>query len=191
MVTVDDTVQNLLRQKTPEAEDSLAQRLSDRLKQISNMYEGLNGIYIWLDDGTIAKSRYYSVREELFLDQETYLSIRNHADSRWFASDAGSLVTDNLSDAVLSLAVSLPQQDGGSPCGIVIVEVKQSYLDKLMSADFGRRGTIILVDVEDNIVLQGISADEEVVKEAAERTRQTGGGTADGIRRLEGPSAAV
>ena len=172
-VTVDDTVQNLLRQKTPEAEDSLAQRLSDRLKQISNMYEGLNGIYIWLDDGTIAKSRYYSVREELFLDQETYLSIRNHADSRWFASDAGSLVTDNLSDAVLSLAVSLPQQDGGSPCGIVIVEVKQSYLDKLMSADFGRRGTIILVDVEDNIVLQGISADEEVVKEAAERTRQT------------------
>ena len=75
MVTVDDTVQNLLRQKTPEAEDSLAQRLSDRLKQISNMYEGLNGIYIWLDDGTIAKSRYYSVREELFLDQETYLSI--------------------------------------------------------------------------------------------------------------------
>lgn len=77
------------------------------------------------------------------------------------------------------------------PCGIVIVEVKQSYLDKLMSADFGRRGTIILVDVEDNIVLQGISADEEVVKEAAERTRQTAGGTADGIRRLEGPSAAV
>lgn len=173
MVTVDNTIQNILHQQAPDEDDLRTQRLSDRLKQISNMYEGLNGIYIWLDDGTIAKSRYYSVREAPFLDGETYLSIRNHADSRWFASDEGSLITDNLNDAVLSLAVSLPLRDGGAPCGIVIVEVKQSYLGKLMSADFGRRGTIILVDIEDGIVLQGISADEAVVQEAVAQTRQT------------------
>ncbi len=173
MVTVDNTIQNILHQQASDEDDLRTQRLSDRLKQISNMYEGLNGIYIWLDDGTIAKSRYYSVREAPFLDGETYLSIRNHADSRWFASDEGSLITDNLNDAVLSLAVSLPLRDGGAPCGIVIVEVKQSYLGKLMSADFGRRGTIILVDIEDGIVLQGISADEAVVQEAVAQTRQT------------------
>ena len=59
MVTVDNTIQNILHQQASDEDDLRTQRLSDRLKQISNMYEGLNGIYIWLDDGTIAKSRYY------------------------------------------------------------------------------------------------------------------------------------
>lgn len=174
MTTVDETVQKILHQeRNSEAErKACAQQLSDRLKQISNMYEGLNGIYIWLDDGTIAKSRYYTVLEELPLDQSTYLSIRNHADARWFARNEGSLITDNLSDAVLSLAVTLPLRDSGQPCGIVIVEVKQSYLQKLMSANFGEKGTIILVDDQDDIVLQSITADGEVVADAVERTKQ-------------------
>lgn len=175
MVTVDNTVQAILHREraSKEERDACAQELGNRLKQISNMYEGLNGIYIWLDDGTIAKSRYYSVLEDLPLDRVSYLSIRNHADSKWFARSEGSLVTDNMSDAVLSLAVTLPLRDSGEPCGIVIVEVKQSYLNKLMNSDFGKKGAIILVDAEDDIILQGITADEEVVADAVEQTRQT------------------
>lgn len=174
MVTTDETVQKILHleRNSKEERDACVQQLNERLKQISNMYEGLNGIYIWLDDGTIAKSRYYSVLEELPLSQTDYLNIRNHATARWFARSEGSLITDNLNDAVLSLAVTLSSRDSGQPCGIVIVEVKQSHLQKLMSADFGKKGTIILVDDQDNIILQSITADAEVVADAAERTRQ-------------------
>ena len=175
MVTIDETVQTILHnERASKAErDACAQKLSSRLKQISNLYEGLNGVYIWLDDGTIAKSRYYSVLEQPRLDYTSYLNIRNHADLQWFARSEGSLITDNMSDAVLSLAVTLPLRESGQPCGIVIIEVKQSYLNKLMSADFGKKGTIILVDAEDQIVLQGITADEKVVADAVERTKQT------------------
>lgn len=174
MVIADETIQVLLRESraTEYEREACVEQLNERLKQISSMYEGLNGVYIWLDDGTIAKSRYYSVLEELPLDHATYLSIRNHADTRWFARNEGSLITDNMSDAVLSLAVSLSSKDSGQPCGIVVVEVKQAYLNKLMSADFGKNGAIILVDAEDDIVLRGVSADEDVVADAAVRTKQ-------------------
>lgn len=174
MVAADETIQSLLREsrETEEKQEDCAQKLGNRLKQLSNMYEGMNGVYIWLDDGTIAKSRYYSIREGLLLGVDDYLSIRNHADTRWFARNEGSLITDNMGDAVLSLATSLPSQDTGQPCGIVVVEVKQAYLNKLMSADFGKDGAIILVDAEDDIVLRSISANETVVKDAAERTKQ-------------------
>lgn len=175
MVTVDEMIQTILqKERHSQAEQNASiLQLNDRLKQISNLYERLNGIYVWLDDGTIAKSRYYSVLEHPRMTHASYLDIRNHADIQWFASSEGSLITDNLNDAVLSLGTTLPLRNSGQPCGIVIVEVKQSYLNKLMSADFGKKGTIILVDSEDDIVLQGITADDEVVKNAVEQTKQT------------------
>ncbi len=128
MVTIDETVQTILHnERASKAErDACAQQLSSRLKQISNLYEGLNGSYIWLDDGTIAKSRYYSVLKQPCLDYASYLNIRNHADLQWFAKSGGSLITDNMGDVVLSLAFTFPLRESGQPCGIVIVEVKQS-----------------------------------------------------------------
>lgn len=179
MVATDETVQALLRtpRDTEEAQNRCAYALGSRLKQISKLYANLNGVYIKLDDGTVAKSRYYSVRENCLLDESRYTSIRNHASAQWFAMDQGSLIVDNLGDAVLSVATSLLRQDSGQPCGIVVVEVRQAYLNKLMSADFGTQGTIFLMDPVGGMILRGLSSEEKVVADAAARTRQIAVGT--------------
>jgi len=124
-VSKDEAIQTLLqspRDARADREDC-AYALGNRLKQISSLYRDINGLYIWLDDGILGKSRYYSPRESPLLTQSQYMGIRNHARPRWFAMEQGSLMVDNLGDAVLSMAASLSLEDTGQPCGIVIVEV--------------------------------------------------------------------
>lgn len=174
MVGSDKILQSFIAQ-TPETDAQRTQRtyaMGQRLAQLSRMYTALNGIYVLLDDGTTAKSRYYSARETPGLDRETYLDVRNHASERWFSSDGGSMVVDNMGDAVLSMACTLPNADSGQPCGIVIVEVRYSYFNRLMRADFGGRGTIFLTDERDGILLSSLSADQAIVRDAAERAGQ-------------------
>lgn len=175
MVIADDTVQELLQKTVTTAEQrkAAADELGARLRQISQMYPGLNGIYLLRDDGLIAKSRYYPVRQELLLDEEKYQQIRDHASMNWSAQEQGSIVVENMDDAVLSLATSVDLRESGRPCGIVIVEARQSYLNRLMEADFGRRGSVFLMDPGGDTILQGLTADEAVVSEAAEHVRQT------------------
>lgn len=175
IVTRDETIQSILSDilSHESGRDEYVRLLGNRLKQISNDYKGINGIYIWLDNGTIAKSRYYSILEQPRLSNADYWSIRNHAHLRWFMSNEGSMITDNMGDAVLGVAVSLPLRESGQPGGIVIVETKRSYLRELMSSDFGENGAIILVNSKDDIVLQGAGSDETVVRSAVEQTKKT------------------
>lgn len=65
-VAEDHTIQSLLAQlQVPEiSEESVISALDARLKQIASMYAGLDGVYICLDDFTVAKSRYYTARDE-------------------------------------------------------------------------------------------------------------------------------
>ena len=112
-VAEDHTVQILMAklQDSEKAEDSVILELDARLKQIAGMYAGLDGVYICLDDFTVAKSRYYAVRDEhkaLPMTMEQYEVIRNHEDIQWIVSDEGSLVADNMGNAVLSAARLLP-----------------------------------------------------------------------------------
>lgn len=100
-VAEDHTVQILMAklQDSEKAEDSVILELDARLKQIAGMYAGLDGVYICLDDFTVAKSRYYAVRDEhkaLPMTMEQYEVIRNHEDIQWIVSDEGSLVADNI-----------------------------------------------------------------------------------------------
>ena len=58
-VAEDHTVQILMDklQDSEKAEDSVIPELDARLKQIAGMYAGLDGVYICLDDFTVATSR--------------------------------------------------------------------------------------------------------------------------------------
>ncbi|WP_325199843.1 sensor histidine kinase [Oscillibacter sp.] len=174
-VSKDEAVQILLQEpRTAKGDrDACAYALGNRLKQISGLYRDINGIYVWLDDGTLGKSRYYSPREVPLLTPAQYTAIRNHARSAWFAMEQGSLMVDNLGEAVLSLAASLSRADTGQPCGIVIVEVRRSHLNSLMDADFGDNGTLFLMDPDSSIVFRGLGSNGEVVAEAAARIKET------------------
>lgn len=173
-VSKDEAIQTLIRApRTQEKErETCAYALGNRLKQISGLYGDINGLYILLDDGTLGKSRYYSPREAPLLTGEQYTGIRNRASYNWFAMDQGSLLVDNLGEAVLSMAVSLLREDTGQPCGIVIVEVRRSYLNNLMDADFGPDGTIFLMDPDGTIVFYSLGANSQVVADAALRIRE-------------------
>lgn len=175
VIGADETIQRILERprETWLEKERAASDLNGRLKQIAGQYQNLNGIYIVLDDGMIAKSRYYSIRKELLLSEEQYRTIRNRATLQWFASEQGSLIADNLNDAVLSAASTVSERSSGQPCGIAVVEVRQSYLNKLMSADLGRKGTIFLMDpADDALLLHSVKADEEIVADAAARAKE-------------------
>ena len=174
-VSKDEAIQTLLqspREARADREDC-AYALGNRLKQISSLYRDINGLYIWLDDGILGKSRYYSPRESPLLTQSQYMGIRNHARPRWFSMEQGSLMVDNLGDAVLSMAASLSREDTGQPCGVVIVEVRRSLLNSLMDADFGDNGTLFLMDPDSSIVFHSLDSNGEVVAEAAGRIKET------------------
>lgn len=177
-VAEDHTVQILMAklQDSEKAEDSVILELDARLKQIAGMYAGLDGVYICLDDFTVAKSRYYAVRDEhkaLPMTMEQYEVIRNHEDIQWIVSDEGSLVADNMGNAVLSAARLLPLSSTGQPCGIVVVEVRQSYLKQIFDKKLGESGTIFLMSARSNIALLPAAASDEIVSDAVNQIRRT------------------
>ena len=177
-VAEDHTVQILMAklQDSEKAEDSVILELDARLKQIAGMYAGLDGVYICLDDFTVAKSRYYAVRDEhkaLPMTMEQYEVIRNHEDIQWIVSDEGSLVADNMGNAVLSAARLLPLSSTGQPCGIVVVEVRQSYLKQIFDKKLGESGTIFLMSARSNIALLPAAASDEMVSDAVNQIRWT------------------
>ena len=177
-VAEDHTVQILMAklQDSEKAEDSVILELDARLKQIAGMYAGLDGVYICLDDFTIAKSRYYAVRDErraLPMTMEQYKIIRNHEDIQWIVSDEGSLVADNMGNAVLSAARLLPLSSTGQPCGIVVVEARQSYLKQIFDKKLGESGTIFLMSARSNIALLPAAASDEMVSDAVNQIRWT------------------
>ena len=177
-VAEDHTVQILMAklQDSEKAEDSVILELDARLKQIAGMYAGLDGVYICLDDFTGAKSRYYAVRDEhkaLPMTMEQYEVIRNHEDIQWIVSDEGSLVADNMGNAVLSAARLLPLSSTGQPCGIVVVEVRQSYLKQIFDKKLGESGTIFLMSARSNIALLPAAASDEIVSDAVNQIRRT------------------
>ena len=177
-VAEDHTVQILMAklQDSEKAEDSVILELDARLKQIAGMYAGLDGVYICLDDFTVAKSRYYAVRDEhkaLPMTMEKYEVIRNHEDIQWIVSDEGSLVADNMGNAVLSAARLLPLSSTGQPCGIVVVEVRQSYLKQIFDKKLGESGTIFLMSARSNIALLPAAASDEIVSDAVNQIRRT------------------
>ena len=177
-VAEDHTVQILMAklQDSEKAEDSVILELDARLKQIAGMYAGLDGVYICLDDFTVAKSHYYAVRDEhkaLPMTMEQYEVIRNHEDIQWIVSDEGSLVADNMGNAVLSAARLLPLSSTGQPCGIVVVEVRQSYLKQIFDKKLGESGTIFLMSARSNIALLPAAASDEIVSDAVNQIRRT------------------
>lgn len=177
-VAEDHTVQILMAklQDSEKAEDSVILELDARLKQIAGMYAGLDSVYICLDDFTVAKSRYYAVRDEhkaLPMTMEQYEVIRNHEDIQWIVSDEGSLVADNMGNAVLSAARLLPLSSTGQPCGIVVVEVRQSYLKQIFDKKLGESGTIFLMSARSNIALLPAAASDEIVSDAVNQIRRT------------------
>lgn len=177
-VAEDHTVQILMAklQDSEKAEDSVILELDARVKQIAGMYAGLDGVYICLDDFTVAKSRYYAVRDEhkaLPMTMEQYEVIRNHEDIQWIVSDEGSLVADNMGNAVLSAARLLPLSSTGQPCGIVVVEVRQSYLKQIFDKKLGESGTIFLMSARSNIALLPAAASDEIVSDAVNQIRRT------------------
>lgn len=177
-VAEDHTVQILMDklQDSEKAEDSVIPELDARLKQIAGMYAGLDGVYICLDDFTVAKSRYYAVRDEreaLPMTMKQYKIIRNHEDIQWIVSDEGSLVADNMGNAVLSAARLLPLSSTGQPCGIVVVEVRQSYLKQIFDKKLGESGTIFLMSARSNIALLPAAASDEMVSDAVNQIRWT------------------
>lgn len=177
-VAEDHTVQILMAklQDSEKAEDSVILELDARLKQIAGMYAGLDGVYICLDDFTVAKSRYYAVRDEhkaLPMTMEQYEVIRNHEDIQWIVSDEGSLVADNMGNAVLSAARLLPLSSTGQPCGIVVAEVRQSYLKQIFDKKLGESGTIFLMSARSNIALLPAAASDEIVSDAVNQIRRT------------------
>lgn len=176
-VAEDHTIQSLLAQlQVPEiSEESVISALDARLKQIASMYAGLDGVYICLDDFTVAKSRYYTARDEhdtLLLTGDQYMVIRNHEDIQWIVSDEGSLVADNMGNAILGAARLLPLSVTGQPCGIVVVEVRQSYLKKILDKKLGESGTVFLMSQRPDIALQTAAASDEMVADAAEQVKQ-------------------
>ena len=174
LVRDDEQLQELIRvERQDEAQQkSVASRIGMRLKQISHMRPESNGIYVWLDDGTIAKSRYYSHLETPRMTGLEYLAVRNSAREQWYASEQGSLIVDNMGMPVLSLAMSLTDRKTGLPCGIIIVEVSRSSLNLSLKSEIGINGTMFLLDPVKGVVARGLGADPLVVESAAEIVRR-------------------
>ncbi len=176
-VAEDHTVQSLLAQlqASEKSADTVIPALDMRLKQIARMYVCLDGVYICMDDFTVAKSRYYTARDDhrtLLMTRQQYMVIRNHEDIQWIVSNEGSLATDNMGNAVLSAGRLLPLSSTGQPCGIVVVEVRQSYLKRILNKELGESGTVFLMSARSGIVLQAADASDKMVEDAVEQVKQ-------------------
>lgn len=179
MVIADEALQMLIAaDRSSEFDRSqISFRMGERIRQISKLYENFNGLYILLDDGTVGKSRYYSVRDEVEYTGAVYQSIRNHGNAQWYTPAGGSAIVENMGDEVLSMATSLPSQYSGQPCGIVVVEVRQSLLRKITRADFGQQGSLFLTDSSGRILSAPKETDEAILTAAAEEVSSMTVGT--------------
>ncbi len=177
-VTADLEVQSIL-QETSFWEDTCdgtrIAALNARLQQLSKMHPEIDGIYLCFDNGKIARSRYYNIRqgyEQVRMSTEQYWSIRNHEDIQWMVSEEGSFVVDNMNNPVLGAARLMPLGKNGKSCGIVVVEVRQTYLNKVMRGDLGQRGVKYLQFERQGILLHEAEAGEQVIESAILRLKE-------------------
>ncbi len=168
-VKEDETVQTCLRNlKDPENTTDL----QNRLESIASDYPMFDGIYIYLDDSTVIRSRYQNTSEtkengsdDASLGIDDITTIKNHDDLQWYSSDKGSFFSNNLGNGVLMAACRLPDSTTSQTVGIVAVELRQSSIKKLIDGFSENNGEIFLVNAKDGIFLrstgftEGISQD--------------------------------
>ncbi|WP_283674750.1 cache domain-containing sensor histidine kinase [Butyricicoccus sp. Marseille-Q5471] len=159
---VDDSAiqQRLSGNLTDQTErESIQTALGMQLKRLGTYYEAVSGVYLVLDNGMVAKSRYYSVREKLGMSAELYQLARNHAAMQWVCCPNGSMLVNNMGDAVLSAVTSLTNAKSGQPCGVVVIEVKLSEIKRMMCTDLGENSNVFLIG-RDGTLLSSMRNDE-------------------------------
>ena len=78
LVIRDDTIQHHINRvfNSENNTEDVQISLNLRLKQLGEYYKNIYGVYLILDNGMVAKSRYYSIHEELELPADFYRQAR-------------------------------------------------------------------------------------------------------------------
>lgn len=162
-VVADNMIQGYIAQTPVPPADTheLALQMSQRLKRLASYYDDINGVYLLLDNGMVAKSRYYAEREQHRIPDELYQRARNHAGVQWVTSPEGSLMVDNMGSGVLCALSSLTNAGSGRPCGVVVVEVKLSAIQKMLQVDMGENSNLYLLSPQGEILQEQFNHPEQ------------------------------
>jgi two-component system sensor histidine kinase YesM len=170
-IATDTIIQGLVLDLLSDDRDNedILTRIDSRLKDISAIYPLFDGIYICLDNGMIARSRYYQTSEDFqgrALSDKQYNIIKNHEDIQWKYSDKGSFIVDNNNNPVLCAARMMSAKTGEKACGIVVIEVRGSYLKNILGSGFSEDGTAFLMSEKFDIMVTPNNADADIVEKA-------------------------
>lgn len=161
LVIRDDTIQHHINRvfNSENNTEDVQISLNLRLKQLGEYYKNIYGVYLILDNGMVAKSRYYSIHEELELPADFYRQARNHSDVKWRLCPTGSMIVNNMGAGVLSAAASLTDKSTGLPCGIIIVDIRLETIRKMVNVYLGENGNVFLMDRSGNVLMEQMEDD--------------------------------
>lgn len=162
LIVSDGTLQEYIKEQDEGGDqEELKLKLNQRMKRLGSYYDNVNGVYVLLDNGTLAKSRYYEEKPQANISKELYETARNRAGIKWVVSSEGSMVVDNRGDAVLCGLSSFTDSQTGQPCGVVIVELRLSLIRRMMQVDMGENSNVFFMGSGGDILVELEESEEQ------------------------------
>ncbi len=154
IVSTDVYIQEILQSNVQTEKDRKKAVLSGnlRLGAINEFQRNIYGIYVLLDNGLSVKSRYFAFLDRNSSKSGMYEKVKNRNSESWFKMDQGSEIVDTMGEPVLTLAYPMKDLATERTRGIIAVEIKEFFLQKLLSVDIGEDGLVYLMNEQNQVI---------------------------------------
>jgi two-component system sensor histidine kinase YesM len=155
MAAEDPIIQETLRH--PLSED-IARRYSKeleintRLNFNTSYYEHIFSVYVIGKNGGKYKSNYTTMRETDLTKTNWYNKVSSSNDASWFSTNPDSLVAYTAGEYFISVGIPIIDKADGRLSGIVMVDIPEQQIAKVVQTRFRETGNIFIVDEKGIII---------------------------------------
>ncbi len=160
MIEENVDIQKVLRRPfNPDIGENYAETLmiESHMMYIQQFHPNIQSFYILAENGGAYKSNYYSIKDKDFRRDYWYKDVIKYNKPRWIYSIMGSVVSQTLSDNIVSYVKPIVNKATGKPIGAVLVDIDTHSFDNIIKTDLVKDGYIAIL--KDNKVISVSSGD--------------------------------
>ncbi len=124
---------------------SEALMIESHMMYIQQFHPNIQSFYIIAENGGVYKSNYYSFKDKDFRKDYWYKDVMKYNKPRWIYSIMGSVVSQTLSDTIVSYVKPLVNKATGKPIGAVLVDIDTVAFHSITGTDLVKDGYIVIL----------------------------------------------
>ncbi|PKG25266.1 cache domain-containing sensor histidine kinase [Niallia nealsonii] len=125
--------------------------INTRLNFYQSYNDKLFGIYVIGRNGGLYKSN-YGTEKEATSDAAWYTKIASSNDITWFQTSKESQIVHTAGEYLIAAGLPIKDKANGNISGVVMVDIPEQELSKIVEAKLGKTGYMFIVDDQDYVV---------------------------------------